>query len=67
MNDKFFLYKEAGVREYWVVFPRDKALTVFLLQENGKFDAGTTYEYEGKVPVSIFKGLKIDLKELFED
>jgi Uma2 family endonuclease len=66
-NEKFNLYEEAGVKEYWVVFPAEKALTVFLLQKNGKFNAGTTYEYEGKVPVSIFKGLKIDMKELFED
>ena len=67
MNEKFFLYEESGVKEYWVVYPKEKALTVFLLQENGKYNAGTTYEYEAKAPVSIFKGLEIDLKELFED
>jgi hypothetical protein len=42
-------------------------LTIFLLQEDGKFDRGTSYEFEGKVPVSIFKGLEIDLQELFEE
>ena len=67
LNEKFNLYESAGVREYWVVFPQDKALTVFLLQDDGKYDEGTTYEYEQQAPVSIFKGLKIDLKELFED
>jgi Uma2 family endonuclease len=67
LKEKFDLYEEAGVREYWVVFPRDKGLTVFLLQENGKFDKGTTYEFTGKVPVSIFKGLEIDLEELFAE
>jgi Uma2 family endonuclease len=67
LNEKFHLYEEAGVKEYWVVFPRDKGLTVFLLQEDGKFDRGTSYEFEGKVPVSIFKGLEIDLQELFEE
>ncbi|MDR2692515.1 MAG: Uma2 family endonuclease, partial [Dysgonamonadaceae bacterium] len=66
LNEKFFKYEEAGVKEYWVVYPKEKALTVFLLQENGKYNDGTTYEYEGKVPVSIFKGLEIDLKELFD-
>jgi len=67
LNEKFFVYEEAGVKEYWVVYPKEKGITVFLLQENGKYNAGTTYEYEGKVPVSIFKGLEIDLKELFEE
>jgi len=37
------------------------------LQENGKYDDGTTYEFSGKVPVGIFEGLEIDLKELFEN
>jgi hypothetical protein len=44
-----------------------KGLTVFLLQENGQYDDGTSYEFTGKVPVSIFKGLEIDLEELFEE
>jgi Uma2 family endonuclease len=64
---KFDLYEEAGVREYWIIFPGVKGITVFLLQEDGKYDWGTTYEFEGKVPVSIFEGLEIDLEELFEE
>jgi Uma2 family endonuclease len=68
LNEKFNLYEEAGVKEYWLVFPKEKSLLVFLMQENGKFTNGTLYDYDkGKVPVSIFKGLKIDLKDLFED
>jgi Uma2 family endonuclease len=67
LNEKYFLYERVGVREYWVVFPREKGLTVFLRRENGKFDDGTPYQFEGKVPVSIFQGLEIDLKELFDD
>ena len=67
LNEKFNLYESAGVREYWIVFPQDKAITVFLLQEDGKYDPGTTYEYNSQAPVSIFKGLTIDLKELFGD
>ena len=69
LNQKFFLYEAAGVREYWVVFPEAKAVTVFLLQADGKFDDGTTYEVirgQTKVPVQTLEGLIIDLEELFE-
>lgn len=65
--EKFNLYEIAGVKEYWVVYPSDKGITIFLLQKNGKYDNGTTYVFEGKVPVAIFNGLEIDLKELFEE
>jgi len=66
MTEKFFLYEESGVKEYWIVHPNDQAITVFLLQENGKYDDGTTYEFEGKVPVHIFDNHLIDLNDIFE-
>ena len=66
--EKFALYEESGVKEYWIVHPKDKTVTVFLLQENGKYDAGITYEHEwkGKVPVHIFDNYPIDLNDIFE-
>jgi len=70
MNEKFSLYENAGVGEYWIVFPNDGAVTVFLLQKNGKYNKGTTYELiygAKKVPVKTLKGLVIDLEELFKD
>ena len=66
-NYKFNLYESAGVREYWIVDPKTKVVNAFLLQPDGKYDLGTVYECTQKVPVHIFKGLEIDLKELFED
>lgn len=64
---KFDLYEKAGVREYWIISPKAKTLRVFVWQENGKYDAGTTYEYNQKAPVHIFEGMEINLKELFEE
>ena len=70
LNQKFFLYESSGVREYWIVDPEAKAVTVFLLQPNGKYNNGATYEVikeQTKIPVQTLKGLIIDLEELFED
>ena len=66
VTKKFALYEEFGVKEYWIVHPKDKAITVFLLQEDGKYDAGTTYEWEVKVPVHIFQDYPIALNDIFE-
>ena len=70
LNLKFNLYETAGVKEYWIVYPDAKAVNVFILQPNGKYDDGKTYEVlrgTTKVPVKTLKGLVIDLEELFED
>jgi len=60
------LYEESGVKEYWIVHPKDKTINVFLLQEDGKYDAGTLYERKGEVPVHVFGDYLIDLGEIFE-
>jgi len=64
-NEKFNLYEESGVIEYWIVHPKDRAITVFLLQKNGKYDEGITYEWDAKVPVHIFNDHLIDLEDIF--
>ena len=55
MRTKFDLYEEAGVKEYWVVYPKS-GVTVYLLQENGKYDNGATYDIifmpDAKIPVT---------------
>ncbi len=68
MNEKYFLYEAAGVREYWIAYPDSQAVTVFILQPDGKFGDGITYEVingQTQVPVKILEGLFIDLEEIF--
>jgi len=65
ITEKFTLYEESGVKEYWIVYPTDKAVHVFLLQDNGAYDAGTLYEFKGSVPVHIFNNHLIDMNDIF--
>ena len=65
-NEKFTLYEEHGVQEYWIVNPTDKTVHAFVLQSDGKYDAGSIYEREGKVPVHVFDNYPIDLGDIFE-
>ena len=65
VTDKFALYEESGVKEYWIVHPQAKAINVFLLQDDGKYDEGTLYELKGKVPVHTFNNYLIDLNDIF--
>ena len=64
LTTKFNLYEKAGVKEYWVIYPVEKGIEVFLLQDNGKYDDGTRYDTD-KVPIGIFNGCSIDLYDVF--
>jgi Uma2 family endonuclease len=63
--EKFNLYEKHGVKEYWIVEPEIKLVTVFLLQENGRYGRPNIYTEEDKIKVSIFEDLVIDLKDVF--
>ena len=65
LNEKFNIYEAGGVKEYWVVSPKEKGINVFILQENGKYDAGTVYEGNVHVPVQTLAGLSISAEKLF--
>ena len=65
MNEKFALYEEAGVKEYWLVYPEAKAIHVFLRQDDGKYNDGTIYEENTKIPVHIFDDYPIDWENIF--
>lgn len=65
LNNKFDLYQENGVREYWLVFPGDMTLSVFVLKK-GKYQLAKMYSNEEIANVEIFPDLKIDLEKIFE-
>ena len=59
---KTMKYGQAGVREYWIIDPRDKSVIVYDFEHE---DTVNTYTFEDEVPVTIYDGeLRIDFKEL---
>ena len=83
MGVKKDVYEKFGVREYWVVSPKEKSIYVYLLKD-GKFTLDDCYtvleDYEEEIlndkeraehrltlKVSLYDDLEIDVKEIFED
>lgn len=65
MRDKFEIYEEAGVSEYWIVDP-DRETVLRHVLENGKFKTVLPYLMKGDMISSyIFQDLEIDLNEVF--
>jgi Uma2 family endonuclease len=64
---KFNQYERAGVREYWLLDPDEKVLTVFKLGENGKYGQPEVYAAEHMVKIEIFGDLEINLQKVFAE
>ena len=65
LNDKFYLYEEFGVKEYWVVYPGDKVLEIFYL-EKGKYSRSKKYLPGDLVISEVLSGLNLNVNDIFE-
>jgi Uma2 family endonuclease len=63
MERKFLLYKEAGVREYWIVDSKNNILRVHCFQDSNI--STNTYKSADTVPVAILPGFNISLEQVF--
>jgi len=66
LNEKFNLYERCGVEEYWVVFPWEKAVDIYRINQNKRYEKTSTYFAEDTLNSALFPGLKIDLARVFE-
>lgn len=62
---KFNKYEKAGVKEYWIVEPEYKTVSIFTLQKNGRYGRPDIYSEDDIVDVKTFSELKINLKPVF--
>lgn len=69
MKDKFELYEEAGVLEYWIVDPEHKAVFLYTLDKNSN-------KYTTQLPAltdedvlksQVLEGLEVDLSTIFPE
>ncbi|MEI6333832.1 MAG: Uma2 family endonuclease [Methylococcaceae bacterium] len=68
MQLKYQLYQESGVKEYWLVYPGEKAVHQFVLnEETEKYQLLAMYSGEDIATPQLFPDCQIDLREVFED
>jgi Uma2 family endonuclease len=57
---KLALYEQQGVKEYWIVHPGDRIVTVYRQEASGSYGRGRIAELQGELPVGVLPGLRID-------
>jgi len=61
---KYEVYEDAGVKEYWVVMPKQQIVEVYILNE-GKYIRHGAFAWEDKITSYLFPEIDIDLSEVF--
>jgi Uma2 family endonuclease len=66
-KEKFLRYERAGVKEYWIVDPSGKTVTIFKRSDAGLFGRPNVYGEEERIKVGIFDGLEVELLSVFSE
>ncbi len=67
LSNKYKLYEEKGVKEYWIIDPANSFLTVYLLDLSGKYFRSGVFSADSRVKSAVLPDLVIDLEPVFAD
>lgn len=64
MKDKFGIYQEAGVQEYWIVEPMSEFIIIYALDKN-IYIGSRPYTAGDTITSKVLPGLEINVSEVF--
>lgn len=68
IQTKFELYRESGVKEYWIVYPFEQVVHQFVLDDDAdQYRLLNMFSGEDCATPQLFPDLQIDLQEVFAD
>ncbi len=66
LKEKFDIYEEFGVREYWIVDPINEHVFIYILNEEGKY-IGLRPFVETEITSTIFPNFSITTEQIFSE
>ncbi len=66
LYDKFKIYEEAGIKEYWIVQPNIKTILVYCLNKEGKYTGLKPFTEDDRLKSFLFPDLEFDLNNIFD-
>jgi Uma2 family endonuclease len=65
MKDKYEVYEESGVKEYWLVDIANKCVFVYILDKSGKYIGLKPFVSEDTIESISLKGFNISVQDIF--
>ena len=65
VRNKYEVYEESGVREYWIIHPSEETMIIYSLVE-GKYKPSRLFSSGDVVKSECIPGFELDLEEFFE-
>ena len=67
LQNKYDVYEENGVQEYWIVSPQQKTFLKYILNQDGVYVASKLLPSNAEVTTPILPGFILKLEDVFAD
>jgi Uma2 family endonuclease len=67
LANKYEVYEEAGVKEYWVMYSAEKSCLQYILRADGRYSASRPLTEGDVLTTPILPGFELDLEEVFAE
>jgi Uma2 family endonuclease len=67
MKNKFEVYQENGVKEYWIADPMSEVIFAYILNEDGKYIGLQPFVLEDNITSHVFPDFKLSVADIFKD
>ena len=67
LNNKYEVYEEAGVSEYWIIHPSERTFLKYTLEADAKYQLSRLLTVGDEVTSSALPGFSLNLEKVFED
>ncbi|WP_237488002.1 Uma2 family endonuclease [Hufsiella arboris] len=67
LKNKYEVYEEFGVKEYWIIHPEEKTFFKYILNEEGKFVPSRLLTIGDEVATEVLPGFVLSLEDVFAD
>ncbi|WP_293305321.1 Uma2 family endonuclease [Pedobacter sp. UBA5917] len=65
--NKYRVYEEFGVKEYWIVSQSDQNVLIYTLNEDSKFQPSKIFTLSETITSSVLPGFELALDDVFEE
>jgi Uma2 family endonuclease len=67
LETKRDLYEKHAVPEYWIVFPNEKLIHIFRLNDSGRYQSGNVFTQADSINTEVAQGLSVDVSDVFAE
>jgi Uma2 family endonuclease len=67
LHEKYNLYEQNAIKEYWIIHPNEQTLLIYRLDKNGQYQPSKLFGVHDEIASKALEGVQVLLSDIFKD